>query len=121
MILFCSAAHFNESVNAFGMVESADLGGLALPFFALMFNYHKFVVFLFICYFFFFNFKTAHISPGELVVGVEERGWRKKAEEQSVWLLATRQRTWKGGLGASNHFTATAALSSQKPQQNTTE
>lgn len=33
MILFCLAAHFNESVNAFGMVESADLGGLALPFF----------------------------------------------------------------------------------------
>lgn len=47
MILFCSAAHFNESVNAFGMVESAELGGLALPFSrALMFNYHKFVVFL---------------------------------------------------------------------------
>lgn len=62
MILFCSAAHFNESVNAFGMVESAELGGLALPFSrALMFNYHKFVVFffLFICYF--FNFQTAHI------------------------------------------------------------
>ncbi len=57
MILFCLAAHFNESVNAFGMVESAELGGLALPFStALMFNYHKFVVFLFICYFFFFNF-----------------------------------------------------------------
>lgn len=57
MILFYLAAHFNESVNAFGMVESAELGGLALPFStALMFNYHKFVVFLFICYFFFFNF-----------------------------------------------------------------
>lgn len=57
MILFYLAAHFNESVNGFGMVESAELGGLALPFStALMFNYHKFVVFLFICYFFFFNF-----------------------------------------------------------------
>lgn len=42
MILFCLAAHFNESVNAFRMEESAELGGLALPFStALMFNYHK--------------------------------------------------------------------------------
>lgn len=29
---FCSAARFNESVNAFGLVESAESGGLALPF-----------------------------------------------------------------------------------------
>lgn len=53
MILFCSAAHFNESVNAFGMVESAELGRISTSLFipALMFNYHKFVVFLFVLFF----------------------------------------------------------------------
>lgn len=54
MILFSLAAHFNESVNAFGMVESVELGGLALLFSRdLMFNYQKFIVFLFNCYFFY--------------------------------------------------------------------
>lgn len=66
MILFCLAAHFNESVNAFGMVESAELGGLALSFStALMFNYHEFVVFLFICYFFIFQLlDSSHLAQG---------------------------------------------------------
>lgn len=60
MILFCLATHFNESVNAFGMVESAELGGLALPFStALMFNYHKFVVFfIHLLLFFIYPFST---------------------------------------------------------------
>lgn len=54
MILFRLAAHFNESVNAFGMVESAELGGLALPFAtAWMFNYHK--LFFLICPLLFFS------------------------------------------------------------------
>lgn len=45
MILFCSAARFNESVNAFGTLESAESGGLALPVSgALMFNYHKLLI-----------------------------------------------------------------------------
>lgn len=63
MILFCLAAHFNESVNAFGMVESAELGGLALPFStALMFNYHQVCCFLIhLLLFSFSTFKTAHI------------------------------------------------------------
>lgn len=65
MILFCSAAHFNESVNAFGMVESAELGGLALPFSrALMFNYHKFVVFFFYSSVTFSTFRQLTFSPG---------------------------------------------------------
>lgn len=45
MVLFCSAARFNESVNAFGTLESAESGGLALPVSgALMFNYHKLLI-----------------------------------------------------------------------------
>lgn len=45
MIWFCSAARFNESINAFGRLESVGLGGLALPVSgALTFNYHKLVV-----------------------------------------------------------------------------
>lgn len=45
MILFCSAARFNESVNALGTLESAESGGLALPVSgALMFNYHKLLI-----------------------------------------------------------------------------
>lgn len=57
MIRFRSAGHFNESVNAFGTVESADSGGLAFLFFfslspsplrpptVLKFNYSQSVVF----------------------------------------------------------------------------
>lgn len=45
MILFCSAARFNESVNAFGTLESAESGGLALPVSgAPMFNYHTLLI-----------------------------------------------------------------------------
>lgn len=45
MILFCSAARFNESVNALGTLESVESGGLALPVSgALMFNYHKLLI-----------------------------------------------------------------------------
>lgn len=122
MILFCLATHFNESVNAFGMVESADLGRLALPFSrALMFNQHKFVVFLFICQFSFFNFQTAHISPREGSNWCGRKGVKENAEEQSVWLLSARQKICKGSLGAANHFTASAMLSTQTPLQNTAQ
>lgn len=96
--MFHLAAHFNESVKAFGMVESAELGGLAPPFStALMFNYHKFVVFLFICYFFSFNFSTAHILPWEGVIGVVE-GVKENTKEESAWLLSARQKICIGSL-----------------------
>ena len=57
MILFCLTELFNESVNAFGMVESAGSRGLAVPFSAaLMVNYRKFVVSFRLAFFFFFLF-----------------------------------------------------------------
>lgn len=47
MFWFCSVAHFNESTNASGRLESSVLGGLALPVSgALMFNYHIFFIHL---------------------------------------------------------------------------
>lgn len=61
MIWFCSAARFNESINAFGRLESAGLGGLALPVSgALTFNYHKLVVLIHLLLFLWADF-----LPGE--------------------------------------------------------
>lgn len=61
MIWFCSAARFNESVNASGRLESAELGGLALPVSGgLMFNYHKLVILIHLLL-----FLWAHFSPRE--------------------------------------------------------
>lgn len=99
MILFYLVAHFNERVNAFGMLESAESGRLALPLSTpLMFNYHKFVVvFLFICSLLLFNFQLAHIRLWAWGAGVWGRGngtQRVRACRASAWLTCVKLVCW---------------------------